>query len=221
MKQPALHFANPVTLVGGGGATRPQIDLAMAHAPSLIAADGAADHVAELGLMPDAVIGDMDSIQDPTVWTGQPTKVLHLPEQDTTDFEKCLYATDAPGYVGVGFTGRRVDHTLAVFHALLVQTGKRVVLLGEQDAIALLPMDGVSIELDVGARVSLFPLARAKGVRSRGLKWPIEGLDMRIGHQVGTSNQAADANVQIQFDAPGVLLMVETRFSSALIEAIL
>ena len=73
-------------------------------APVLIAADGGADALHEMRLTPEAVIGDMDSLSDMAAWRGR-TRLVHLAEQDSTDFEKCLYATQAPLYVAPGFTG--------------------------------------------------------------------------------------------------------------------
>lgn len=220
MKQQMLQFAKPVTLVGGGVLTRPQLDVALAHAPHLVAADGAADRLVDMGVLPDAVIGDMDSIRNPDAWADRSAQFLHLTEQDTTDFEKCLYATDAPGYVGVGFTGRRVDHTLAVFHTMLARSDQPVVLVGEADAIALVPAAGLDVALEAGTRVSFFPLQPVRGIRSQGLQWSIRGLDMATGHQIGTSNIAQDDQIGVQFDGPGALLMVETRFAPSLIGAI-
>lgn len=212
-----LHFTNAVTLVGGGTLDRARLDQAMAVAPHLVAADGAADRLDALGLAPEAIIGDMDSLSDPAVWAER-TQVVSLAEQDSTDFEKCLYATDAPFYVAAGFTGRRVDHMLAVFHAMLVRAEKHVVLLGEDEAIALLPPNRpVDISLAPGARVSLYPLLPARGVQSRGLRWPIDGLAFQAGQQVGTSNQAVADAVSLTVEGPGVLLMIEPQFLGSLL----
>ena len=122
-----LVFDRPVTLVGGGAVDRATVDEARAIAPELVAADSGADRLAGWGMVPAGVIGDMDSIGDPDRWRAGPTRFLSLAEQETTDFEKCLYATRAPFYIGVGFTGPRVDHLLAVLHAMLARPEKTVV----------------------------------------------------------------------------------------------
>ncbi|HET7409287.1 MAG TPA: thiamine diphosphokinase [Paracoccaceae bacterium] len=215
-----LVFRRPVTLVGAGVLTRDMLDEALALAPELVAADGGADRLAGWGLAPAAVIGDMDSVADPERWRGS-SRVLQLPEQDTTDFEKCLYATEAPFYIGAGFTGARVDHMLAVLHAMLARPGKPVVLLGEADAIALLPPGRViGVDLAPGARVSLFPLAPVRGTHSAGLTWPVEGLEMAPGVRIGTSNIATGGRVELGFDAPGAVMIVERRHLAALIGAL-
>lgn len=211
-------FRRPVTLVGAGVLTRAILDEALALAPELVAADGGADLLAEFGMVPRTVIGDMDSISDPDRWEKM-ARLVRLREQETTDFEKCLYATDAPFYIGAGFTGGRVDHSLSVLHALLAQPHKQVVLLGEDDAITLLPPgEIVSLDLPAGARVSLFPLLPTTGIHSKGLIWPIKGLDMAPGQRIGTSNVSSGGRVEIGFDRPGAFLIVERKHLPVLVQ---
>jgi thiamine pyrophosphokinase len=216
-----LVFRRPVTLVGAGALTRDMLDEALALAPELVAADSGADRLASWDMTPAAVIGDMDSITAAERWLGGPTRVVRLAEQETTDFEKCLYATEAPFYLGTGFTGGRVDHLLAVLHALLARPGKKVVLLGEDDAVAALPARRlVRIDLAPGARVSLFPMAPVTGTHSRGLAWPVDGLKMAPGLRIGTSNIVTAGPVEVAFDGPGAILAVERRHLRALVMAI-
>ena len=146
MNELPLRYETAVTLVGAGALDRAMVEAAHRLAPVLIAADGGADRLVEMRLHPRAVIGDMDSIADPERWRAGPATFVHLAEQDTTDFEKCLYATEAPLYLAVGFTGRRIDHTLAVFHTLLRYPQKRVVIVGEHEVSALAP-SGATLRL--------------------------------------------------------------------------
>jgi thiamine pyrophosphokinase len=216
-----LVFGQPVTLVGGGAFARDRLERARALAPELVAADSGADRLAEWGLVPAGIIGDMDSIAHPERWRDGSTRFVPLAEQETTDFEKCLYATEAPHYIGVGFTGARVDHLLAVLHAMLALPGKTVILLGEAEAIALVPPRRVlALTLRPGARVSLYPLRPVTGTHSRGLLWPIEGVSMAPGLRIGTSNVATDARVELGFDGAGAVLMLEDGYLEGLVRAI-
>jgi len=214
-----IPFTRPVTLVGGGALDRSAFDEAHRRAPAIVAADGAMNRLHAWGLGADAVIGDMDSVDDAVRRSLGDTPVLALAEQDTTDFEKCLYATEAPFYLGVGFTGARLDHTLAVFHGLLSHPEKPVILIGEQEVIALIPAEGVRVGLDPGATVSLFPLRRVTGRRSSGLKWPIDGLELEAGTMIATSNEATAPEIHISFDRSGALLFLPRRYLDALITA--
>ena len=223
MQDIPVVFDRPVTLVGGGPVDRLSLADARALAPALVAADRAADTLAALGALPELLVGDMDSVGDLAAWRRVAgTRVLHLVEQETTDFEKCLYATEAPWYLAAGFTGGRLDHTLAVLHAMLARPEKRVVLLAEEDAIVALPPGRtLSVAVEPGARVSLFPLGPASGTHSRGLVWPVTGLDMAPGRLIGTSNRAEAGRVEVAFDAPGVFLILPRTHLPDLVAAML
>ncbi len=221
MNELPMRFETAVTLVGAGALDHAMVEAAHRLAPVLIAADGGADRLAEMRLRPRAVIGDMDSIADPERWRAGPAAFVHLAEQDTTDFEKCLYATEAPLYLAVGFTGRRIDHTLAVFHTLLRYPQKRVVVVGEHEVSALAP-PGATLRLAVtpGTRVSIYPLLPVTAIRSRGLAWPIDGLALAPGQKIGTSNEARQPVVEVAFDGPGALVMLERDALGSLAAAI-
>ena len=221
MTQATLIYDRPVTLVGGGHFDREMLAEALAVAPVMVAADGAADLLANWGEHPRAVIGDMDSIADMAWWHERDAEIVHLPEQDSTDFDKCLYATEAPFYVGTGFTGGRMDQSLYAFHAMLNRPTKKVILLAETEAIALLPAEtDVTVELEPGALVSFFPLKPATGVSSSGLHWPLDGLRLAPGVLASVSNQAVDTRVTVRFDSVGVLMFVQRRHLGDMVRAI-
>jgi len=221
MREATLKFENPVTFVGGGPAEREALDWALRRAPGLVAADRAADTLSGWGHSPDAVVGDMDSIGDLSAWQDGPARVVHLAEQDTTDFEKCLYAVEAPAYIGLGFLGRRMDHTLAVLHGLMRMRDKTVLLIGEREAVAMVPPGaGLEMEIEPGARVSLFPLGEVMGTRSDGLAWPVDGLRMAPGRQIGTSNIASGSRVAVGADRWGLVAMVPVTFRDKLADAL-
>lgn len=218
---PRLRFDDPIALVGGGGATADDLREAAALTATVVAADSGCDLCDAAGVdAVAAVIGDMDSARNLDRWRQAPgCEVIEIAEQDTTDFEKCLYTVDAPLYVGVGFFGRRLDHSLAALHVLLKRADKRVVLLGEEDVAFLAPLRW-RVQLDPGARVSIVPLAPCRGLRSEGLRWPIDGLDMAFGAQIGTSNEAAATAVAADFDRLGALILLERRYVGAAIDSL-
>lgn len=211
-----VSFQNGVTLAGGGPFGGDDLRAALALAPHPVAADGGADRLMALGIVPEAVIGDMDSLRG-----GVPegARTVAVAEQDTTDFGKCLAHVDAPFLIGVGFLGGRVDHTLAALSVLLSHADKRVVLLGEEDVAFVAPADW-TITLEPGARVSFFPLVPCRGVASEGLRWPIKGLEMIAGGQIGTSNEAVAARVSAAFDRAGTVTILPKRYLEAVLASL-
>ncbi len=195
-----------ITLVGAGQAHKGQLQAALAHAPYLVAADGGAQMVLNYGKTPKKVIGDLDSLDRPNLAKIPVGDRHHIAEQDSTDFEKCLARLRAPLILGVGFLGARLDHQLAAFNALVRNPGGPCILIGERDIVFHLPGEA-AFDLAPGSRVSLFPMAPVRGW-SRGLDWPIAGLDFAPAGRIGTSNRAGEGPVQLGFEGPGMLVIL-------------
>lgn len=198
-----IDSKTPITLVGGGPVDAVQLADAVRVAPLVVAADGGVHRAMDLGQKVDHVIGDMDSIDMSKVEGPQ----LHpLAEQMSTDLDKCLYSTDAPYYLGLGFLGGRLDHQLAACHSLLRAFDKRVVLIGDEDICFLAPLS-LTLNLPIGTRISLFPMGDVSG-RSTGLKWPIHAYQFAPAKMIGTSNETDAGVVEMHFDARKMLTIL-------------
>lgn len=208
MSNEIVRTSETVTLIGAGTVEETDLAEALSLAPVLVAADGGAMLAHKAGITPQAVIGDFDSLP-PELATALPPDRLHrIAEQDSTDFDKALRNITAPLVLAVGFTGARLDHQLAAFHTLARHPERPCLLLGPQEIVCIAPPD-ISLDLVGGDRVSLFPMAAVTG-RSKGLKWPIDGLKFSPDTFVGTSNVAV-GSVRLWFDAPKMLLMLPRR----------
>ncbi len=217
MNEAIVEESRPVTLIGCGSVKKSVVRRAIAHAPAVVAADGAAQVALDHGIMPDAVIGDFDSIPE-AVQARIPQARLHrINEQDSTDFEKCLRSIRAPLVIGVGFGGGRVDHQLAAFHGMMRHADRPCLLLGKRDLVFLMP-PALHLSLPEGSRLSLFPLGEVRA-RSRGLRWPLDGIRFAPGGRIGTSN-AVSGPVEIRVDAPSMLAILPARALEAAIAAL-
>lgn len=195
----------PITLVGGGFVDRGDLISCLSFAPKVIAADSGAQVCQDLGAPPDAVIGDMDSVSEDVLSKLPPDRIHQIKEQNSTDFDKALRSISAPLVLGVGFCGGRLDHELACFSTLLQRPDRRCILLGPEDILFLAPPE-LSLPLDSGTRVSLFPLAPVQG-RSQGLEWPVDDLFFEPGGQLGTSNLSTGP-VRMTWEQPGMLVIL-------------
>ncbi len=204
--EPVIITQKNVTLLGGGTVCPSLLQETMKKAPCLVAADGAAAQALEMGIMPERVIGDFDSLTETHRARIPADRLCHVPEQDSTDFEKCLTRIDAPMIFGVGFTGARIDHELAVYATLTRFAHRRCVILGAEDVSFMAPPE-LTLPTTVGQRVSLFPMAAVQG-RSEGLRWPIDGLPFAPDGRIGTSNEAVGPSVHLQFDQPGMMVIL-------------
>lgn len=203
-----VHDLEPITLVGAGTLQEPDFVQAVALAPRIVAADAGAAHCLRLGHMPEAVIGDMDSLGKTDI-ANIPTDCVNLiTEQDSTDFDKALRSIDAPVVIGVGFSGDRIDHQLACYNVLVKRASQRCILIGEADIVCVAP-PRLQMDLAAGTRVSLFPLRAVSGT-SQGLHWPIDDVAFAPDGQIGTSN-IATGPIDVRMHAAGMLLILPKR----------
>lgn len=194
-----------VTLAGGGGFSLKLLDIARKAAPKVVAADGGADRLLALGCDPEAVIGDLDSISTKAK-AHLKGRLFPIREQATTDFDKALRSISAPFVLGIGFTGARLDHTLAALNGLTSHPDKRCFLLGSRDVIFLAPRE-MELRLPLGSRLSLFPMGPVQG-ESEGLRWPLQGLRFAPAALIGTSNEVTAPLVRLRFDADLMLVIL-------------
>lgn len=200
-----------VTLAGGGPFGKAQLGRAMRFAPRIVGADGGADRLLALGVEPEAVIGDMDSISADAKQR-LAGRLFPIAEQITTDFDKALRSIRAPFVLGIGFAGARLDHGLAVLNALVRAPEQRCLVLSPQDVIFLAPL-ALRLELAVGSRFSLFPMAAVTG-ESAGLRWPLQGLDFAPDGMIGTSNEVSGP-VELRFSAQKMLVILPIKSLAA------
>ncbi|MGB3148722.1 MAG: thiamine diphosphokinase [Paracoccaceae bacterium] len=208
MQDQIVNSREPVLLLGGGAVAPGQIQRLLKLTGTVIAADGGANMALEQGVMPDWVIGDFDSVLPQTLAAIPATRQMHIAEQDSTDFEKCLMRIKAPLVIGLGFMGPRVDHAMAVWNALVRYPDRPCVVVGERDLVFAAPRQ-LRLDLQPGTRLSLFPMA-AVGGTSRGLRWPIDGLTLAPDGRIGTSNMA-EGPVDLTFAGPGMLVILPER----------
>lgn len=204
MDQKRVQSQHGVTLVGGGDVDVEILEDALKTAPTLVAADGGADHALAHGHIPEVAIGDLDSISAEARERVGASNIIEAIDQNKTDFEKSVALIDAPLILGVGFFGGRLDHSLAALSALVQIGEKPVILVGAQDVVFSAPSE-ISLEIEVGSRFSVFPLAEMRA-KSQGLEWPLDPHLLSPLGRIGTSNRVSGP-VHIIFDRPGAVLL--------------
>ena len=165
-----------------------QLKRLVSLAPHIVAADGGADIALSHGITPSAVIGDFDSISESAKDKLPKDVQFRIEEQNSTDFDKCLRNIDAPLVICIGFTGLRADHHLAGLNTLVRHPERPCILLDRNNIVFLAPPK-ITFSLVRGTPVSLFPMGSVEGF-SKGLRWPIAGINFAPDGRIGTSNEA-------------------------------
>ncbi len=195
----------PITIVGGAHFSQELLLEALERAPIVYAADGGANLCMQYRCQPKQVIGDLDSISPSVRCEIEPSRVIHVSEQDTTDFEKLLIRVKAPLMLAVGFMGGQIDHQMTVQTVLATHAHQKIICVGEHDVMFVSPPE-INLALEAGTRVSLYPMAPVQ-VQSRGLYWATDGLCFAPDGQIGTSNRATGP-VSLTPSAPRVLVIL-------------
>ena len=201
------RFNQPITIIGGGEFDSEIFEYSLQIGQELIAVDGGLNYLIPNIHFPKWIIGDLDSAENTEYWVNNGANIKYLPEQDSTDFDKCLYSIEAPLYLANGFLGNRVDHTLASCSTLVKSKDKNIILLGKNDLIVHLNKI-IVLELKVGTRISFFPLEEVSGLCCSGLKYSIAGVNFSPKSIIGTSNETTSPTVEISFNGPGMLLIL-------------
>jgi thiamine pyrophosphokinase len=205
-------FDGPMAIVGGGSVDPALLRELAGRGVALVGADGGADAIGDAGLVPAAIIGDLDSVRDRAGWEKR-TRVIHIPEQITTDFQKAIYSTSTPVTLALGMTGKRLDHTLAALSAVLQYAPTRKLLLVDEVDVALAVVGSIRFQAGMRERVSIHPLLPVRFSHSTGLYYPMDGLLLEPGGLIGTSNEGTGGPVEIvpDDDTPWLLILGKER----------
>jgi thiamine pyrophosphokinase len=188
---------------------------AKAAPAAVICADGGARHLDAAGIIPDLIVGDMDSLdaQKQAYYEARGCPFIRHPRRkDETDTELALHEAFRMEPVEIwiwGALGHRMDHALANI-SLLVQgmdKGVEVKLIDEWCELFLIAGRMV-LDGEIGQTVSLFPFTGpAIGVTLTGFEFPLTKAVMEIGRPYGVSNRLMTVRGVIEVDS-GCLLAV-------------
>ncbi|MBS3945059.1 MAG: thiamine diphosphokinase [Melioribacter sp.] len=169
---------------------------------TLICADGGANTAMKLKLIPDFIIGDLDSIK-PVVLNYYKNKstIIKIGRQNDTDVEKCLkYAiknkfTEA---VILGATGDRLDHSFCNLGIVLKFSTQLNVSVVHQKSILRVYSGNVFLNTVQGEVISLYGIRSQTRISSNGLKYKLNNIALPFGEKESTSNIALRKKVELK-----------------------
>ena len=194
-------------IVAGGEFPTAALPLEILHgAPFVACCDGAADRYIATGLVPDAIVGDGDSIS-----AGNRQKYAHLlhiiSEQETNDQTKAVRYLMEKGMhriAIVGATGKREDHTIGNISLLIEYARKGCNVCSFTDYGMFIPCNGTTThQCRKGQQVSIFAIT-AKDLSAEGLLYPI--YDFSNWWQ-GTLNECTGDEFTINAEGEYLLFM--------------
>ncbi len=210
-----------VLVMGGAIRYRQAFAEAWEGAELVLAADSGARHFEGLRRLPDAIMGDLDSlgVQEARRWQEKGCRLTRVnPEKNDTDGSLILKEALKRGYGQIqvwGALGGRPDHSYANIALLrLGELGASRVELMDGDYRVFLPRKKEKITGKPGDYVSLFALTDlVTGFTNKGLKYQPAGGRYTSSFPLGVSNELLGHEAEIDWESGQLLCMVVSRES--------
>ena len=175
----------------------------------IIAADGGLRHTDALGIRPDVILGDFDSLG----YTPEGAEVFPV-EKDDSDSMLAVRRGLAEGceeFIFYGaLEGKRLDHTVANFQTLqfLADRGAVGYLLGKDTAVTVVKDGKLVFPKDAKGVISVFCMGDdARGVTLEGLKYELTNGVLTAGHPLGLSNAFVGKTATIEVNNGSLLVL--------------
>lgn len=171
----------------------------------VISSDGGTRHLNDLGLMPDLILGDFDSVDPDLLKTYEAQGVLlkrYPMDKDRTDTH---IAVDTAAEMGAkeviltGVLGTRFDHSYANVLLLvrLARRNIRGVIIDNHNTIYVSDTH-ISIQGTPGGYLSLLPLTTDTVISAAsGLQYPLENAPLPLNNPLGVSNVLIEPKAEV------------------------
>jgi thiamine pyrophosphokinase len=199
-----------------GNGEQPPEDLLRAAVDSglyeIICADGGYHHAERLGIVPDIVLGDMDSLSDAEISKIEgKIAVRKFSGQNDTDVEKAIiycYENKIKDILLFSVTGKLIDHELSNI-VLLFRYAPSVRLRIVDNHTVLEAVTGrVTRMVGTGARVSFYAFQHELNVMTQGLRYQLPENKLIFGKQESTGNIAENDSVSFEVTGGYMLLII-------------
>jgi thiamine pyrophosphokinase len=183
----------------------------------IICVNGGSSHALAIGVRPDLLIGDLDSLPDQdrkNIMNANPELIEYPTEKDKSDLEIALnYALEMnPARIIIfgALGGKRADHAFINPPLLALALRKNIpaIMIDEIHEISLHDKSFI-VDGKCGDILSLFALSEAvRSIRTEGLKYPLNNEEFFFPSTRGLSNELTGSRASVNFSS-GLLLTVK------------
>jgi len=213
------HTQNNTALIfAGGDAPLPHLSQFLPHAQWRIAADSGLDHALALGVTPDVVVGDSDSVSNEALALAHSLDIEFISaptDKDFTDTELALSHAvhlGAQKIVVVSAGGGRFDHAHGLLASLFHPEWAHIHIEAFIDTAHVFALHGPSSLHIEGKQNSLVALHAmngiAHGISTEGLRWQLRNESLAPWVSRGVSNELTGTSGDISLQS-GALLVVQ------------
>ena len=179
----------------------------------VIGVDRGIEHCLSVGIVPDVLIGDFDSVDGSVLHDSRLSHsetIRHPARKSSSDLElalRWLVNTDIERVVLLGISGGRSDHHLFNWMLPMQQAWPFSIELIDKSGYAY--KVNAKYPLNISARpgqtISLIPMPDASGVTTSGLEYALQDATLTTGSTLGLSNVAVSETVSVSVSAGQLL----------------
>lgn len=178
---------------------------------TLFCADGGANAAMKMNLLPNYIIGDLDSIQSKTInHFLNKTEIIKLNGQNDTDVEKCLKAAINKKFdeaILLGVTGDRLDHTFCNLGIVIKYFDKIKIKIIAENSLLTAITGHYKLKTFPGETISIYGIDKLTKISSKGLKYPLNKIALPFGHKESTSNIALHDEIELKVTG-GIIFII-------------
>lgn len=168
---------------------------------TIICADGGANSAKKLGIVPDFIIGDLDSAEIKTLEFFQTkSEIIKIKRQNDTDVAKCLKFAIKKGFKEVillGVTGDRLDHTICNL-GIVIKFFNKIKINLVAESSYLNPVKKFTIfKSKISETISIYGFDNKTKITSTGLKYKLNNESLPFGVKESTSNVSISNIVEL------------------------
>lgn len=183
---------------------------------TIICADGGANSARKIGIIPDFIIGDLDSISLSTLmYFKNKSTILQIHRQNDTDVEKCLKFVIKKKYdevVLLGVTGDRLDHTICNLGIVIKFFGKIKIYLSAESSFLTSINKTTEFNSKVGETISIYAFDDKTKISSVGLKYKLNNTALPFGVRESTSNFSISQKIILKINNGIVFVIRDFNF---------
>lgn len=203
-----MNYDGRTVIIADGSFPQNQVPLRiLRNASCIICCDGATESLLAAGFIPDAIVGDLDSLREETA-ARLSDRIYGDKDQETNDLTKAVLWCSSRGFNNViilGATGKREDHTLGNI-SLLADYVRYVDVIMVTDTGIFSPHTGsFTAETFPGQQISIFSVNSETTVSSAGLKYVLDSKKM-TNWWVATLNEAEGDKFSLEFSGGPVII---------------
>lgn len=180
----------------------------------IIAADKGYDRAIALGMTPDIVVGDFDSLGEAPLVDNLVRLNIRKDDTDVGHAVELGFERGYGDFVVYGAVGGLLDHTLAniaIAHDIAARGG-RPLFIGEEYSFTVLHNGSLELPLRDSGRISVFALGgTANGVTIHGLSYEAEDIDIPCTSHIGVSNAFIGRESEISVKDGNLLIVYQNK----------